>query len=249
MEFFILGSGTGEPSLKRSSTSILVKADKIKILLDIGPGTLRSFLKLGIDYYDIDYVFLSHFHPDHVLELPYLLFLYKNKKPKRRKSLNIIGPKGLKKFYKGLISTYGDYIEGGYPLKLTEIFSDNLKFKSFGVQSLPLLHTENSIGLRFEFSNGRVAVYTGDTDYCENLIKISRGANLLFIECSLPDALKTDGHMSPSLVAQAATKANVSKVVLIHMYPICEKFDIIKQVKKGFNKEVLMGSDLMSITF
>lgn len=249
MEFFILGSGTGEPSLKRSSTSILIKTDNLKILLDIGPGTLKSFSKLAIDYYDIDYLFLSHFHPDHVLELPYLLFLYKNKNPKRRKSLNIIGPKGLKKFYKGLIYTFKDYIKGNYPLRLTEISSNRLKFKSFNVRSLPLLHTENSIGIRFEFSNGRVAVYTGDTDYCKNLIKLSRDANLLFIECSFPDTLKTSGHMSPSLIAKVASEANVNRVVLIHMYPICEKFDIIKQVKKAFDNEVLMGLDLMKVTF
>ncbi|MBM3254570.1 MAG: MBL fold metallo-hydrolase [Candidatus Omnitrophica bacterium] len=267
MELFILGSGTGEPSLKRSSSSILIKYNKIRILLDIGPGTLKSFLKLGLDYSDIDFIFLTHFHPDHVLELPYLLFLYKNMKPIRKKPLCIIGPKGLRNFYKGLLISYKDYIKENYPLRFKEISSGYVRFGSFSqseksypicsvrkesptgfiVRSLPFLHTENSIGFRFIFSNGKVIVYTGDTDYCENLVKLSKNADILLIESSFPDELKVAGHLSPSYVARVATLADVKKVILIHMYPVCENFDIIGMIKREFYGVVLKGSDLMNI--
>ncbi len=77
----ILGSGTCVPSLKRSSCSVLVETGEKKLLFDIGPGTMRRLLEADTTIFDISYLFLSHFHPDHSGEL--VPFLFSTKYPDR----------------------------------------------------------------------------------------------------------------------------------------------------------------------
>ena len=58
---------------------------------------MRRLLEVGIDIYRVDYLFYSHFHPDHTAEL--VPFLFANKYPdasRRRRPLTIVGGPGLK---------------------------------------------------------------------------------------------------------------------------------------------------------
>ena len=61
----ILGSGTCVPSLQRGSCSVLVQIGNQHLLFDSGPGTMRRLLEAGTTIFDLDYLFYSHFHPDH----------------------------------------------------------------------------------------------------------------------------------------------------------------------------------------
>ena len=73
----ILGSGTCVPSLKRSSCSVLIDINGLKLLFDSGPGTMRRLLEVGITIFDISFIFYSHLHPDHTGELVNFLFATK----------------------------------------------------------------------------------------------------------------------------------------------------------------------------
>ena len=95
----ILGSGTCVISLKRSSPANYLRIDDKQILVDCGPGTLIQMEKAGLSYKEIDMVFLTYFHIDHVLDLNALIWAYKWGGLKRKKDLSIIGPAGLRKFY------------------------------------------------------------------------------------------------------------------------------------------------------
>ena len=73
----ILGSGTCVPSLERSSCSVMMEVSGAKLLFDSGPGTMRRLLRTKTTIFDIDYIFYSHFHPDHTAELvPFLLLFF-----------------------------------------------------------------------------------------------------------------------------------------------------------------------------
>ncbi len=59
-----------EHGRKASSTCCLIKAEDKKIITDPGCNReklLKALKKEGLDTADIDYVFLSHQHPDHIL--------------------------------------------------------------------------------------------------------------------------------------------------------------------------------------
>ena len=94
---------------------------------------------------------------------------------------------------------------------------------------------------------GKVVAYSGDTDYCPNLIELAKGVDLLILECSLPDDMKIDGHLTPSLAGRVARETECKRLLLTHFYPPCDKYDIVEIVKKQYKGEVKLAEDLMRI--
>ena len=104
----ILGSGTCVPSLERSSCSIFLQIAGANLLFDSGPGTMRRLLEADTTTFDLDYIFYSHFHPDHTAELVPLIFATKYPDSNRRKTpLTIVAGRGFEDFFAGLRSVYG----------------------------------------------------------------------------------------------------------------------------------------------
>lgn len=248
----ILGSGTCVPSLKRSACSVLVRIGKERILLDSGPGTMRRLLEAGTTIFEITHLFLSHFHPDHSGELVPFLFATKYPDVTQRKfSLKILAGKGFIDFYIGLTKVYGDWV--ALPSGLLEFIEldnralDTRKFDGFTVSSMPMAHNPESVALRIETLSGVSVVYSGDTDYTENLVLLAKGADLLICESALPDDLKVKGHMTPSLAGEIARKAGVSMLVLTHLYPECDMVDIEKECRITYSGPLMTAYDLMTI--
>src|SRR3990167_2364913 len=69
MKLTILGSGTAAPRLKRNMSGYLLEAGGKKILFDSGAGTIRRLLELKVDLADIDFIFYTHLHNDHINDL------------------------------------------------------------------------------------------------------------------------------------------------------------------------------------
>jgi ribonuclease BN (tRNA processing enzyme) len=250
----LLGSGTGIPSLARSSSSLLIDIQGEILLFDIGPGTMRRALESGISIDKISYLFISHLHPDHTGELVSLLFASKYPGMEKRKNpLTIIGAKGMKNCYEGLRRVYGKWVEmADDALVIREM--DNTKqdfmgFDSFDINTMPMDHIESSIGFRVVIPDGTSFVYTGDTDYCKNVIEISRNTDLLICEAALPDEMKAEGHLTPSLAGRIATEAKVKSLVLTHFYPECEGVDIETQCRNTYRGDLILADDLMQIEF
>ena len=248
----ILGSGTCVPSLKRSSCSILVKIRDKFLLFDSGAGTMRKLLENRVEIYDVSFIFYSHFHPDHTAEL--VPFLFANKYPdgsRRKIPLTFMAGRGFAKFYDNLKNVYGHWIEL-VPGLLNIVEFDNTgydirEFGDFKVESLPVEHNPESIAFRITSSGGTSMVYSGDTDFSENLVTLSKDADLLICESALPDELKVKGHLTPSLAGEIADRANVRKLVLTHFYPECDQVDIEKQCRKTYSGPLLLAEDLMKI--
>ncbi len=248
MEITILGSGTGTPSLTRNATGLIIRIENENLLFDTGPGIIRRLLELGITYHDIDYIFYTHFHTDHTLDLATFLFAAKYALSLRIKKLDIIGPCGLERFYHSLLNLYGDVITPcAYELILREIGEQTLKLGAYKIDTLRMRHTPESIGYRVE-SGGKVVVYSGDTDVCENVVKLGQAADILILDCSFPDEMKVTGHLVPQEAGRIATACGCKKLVLSHLYPVCRQDVIAKQAKEAFKGEVVVAHDLMALT-
>ena len=61
----------------------------------------------------------------------------------------------------------------------------------------------------------------------------------------MPDDLKVDGHLTPSLAGDIATRANVKKLVLTHLYPECDTKDIEKECRRTYQGPLVLAEDLM----
>ncbi len=248
----ILGSGTCVPSLRRSSCSILTKIRDKFLLFDSGAGTMHKLLENGVAIFDVSFVFFSHFHPDHTGEL--VPFLFANKYPdgsRRKIPLTLMAGKGFERFYDNLKNVYGHWIELAPDLlnivELDNTGYDIREFDDFKVESLPVEHNPESIAFRITSPGGISMVYSGDTDFSENLVTLSKNADLLICESALPDELKVKGHLTPSMAGEIATRANVRKLVLTHFYPECDQVDIKKQCRKTYSGPLLLAEDLMKI--
>ncbi len=248
----ILGSGTCVPSLKRSSCSVLMETGGKKLLFDCGAGTMRRLLETGTKIFDISFIFFSHLHPDHTGEL--ISFLFATKYPdieRRQKLLTIVAGKGFAGFYNMLKNAYGEWIKL-QPGLLNIVEMDNrakdfIDFGGFTVASIPVEHTDESLAYRINTADGESVVYSGDTDFSDNLVTLAKNADLLICESALPDELKVPGHLTPSLAGEIATQANVGKLVLTHFYPECDQVDIEKQCRKTWSGPLVLSKDLMKI--
>jgi len=111
-ELVVLGSGTCVPSLRRGSPALLVRLEGRRLLLDLGPGALRQLLAAGETIDHLDYVFLSHLHPDHCTDLAAFLFATKYAGfPPRRRPCRVVGSQGLLRFHGSLKAAWGHWIE------------------------------------------------------------------------------------------------------------------------------------------
>ena len=246
MEVIILGSGTGVPSLKRGGPGLVVKTGRDTILFDSGPGTLNRLLKVKIDYRKVDHIFYSHFHPDHVCELVPFLFACKYNETPRTKLLKISGPPGLENLYLGLLEVYGEWITPErYKVEIIELKENLYRGNKWTVSAKPMKHVEPCLGYKMETNDGTTMVYSGDTDYCPEIVELARNADLLVLECSFPEKYRMKGHLTPLLAGRIGRESRCKHMVLTHMYPVCERYNIKAKCKKEYKGKLTVARDLM----
>ncbi len=244
----IIGSGTGIPSLRRGYPGLVILSDRTTLSIDSGSGTLRRMLEVGVTYRDIDLLLYTHIHPDHISDLVPILFACKYADLPREKDMLCVGGPGFKSHFEKLNAAYGHWIAPQtYQLTVKEITQEGLVYRDLKILSKPMAHISESIGYRIEFRDGKSVAVSGDTDYCQNIVDLAYEADLLVLECSFPDSKKVEGHLTPSLAGRIAMESDCKKLLLTHLYPVCDQFDIMGQCKKVYQGEIILGEDLMRI--
>lgn len=246
MKLIILGSGTCVPSLKRSAPGYYLEAESRQILIDCGSGTLLQLEKLGKSYKDIDAVFITHPHPDHVAGImPLIHALLATPLFKREKDLFLIGPKGFKKFYKDCIASVMGRPKT-FSIQIIEI-EDKMDYPPFQIFTAGTLHSENSIAFRFEHKC-KSLVITGDADYNHGIIELSKNSDILIADSSFPESMKVRGHMTSRECGLVAQKAGVKKLLLSHLHSLpFPDTDRLKECRQVFNGDVSLAEDFLEI--
>lgn len=227
--------------------------DDKPVLFDLGPGTLRQLSKAGIRHDRIGQIFITHFHPDHTADLIHLLFATRNPLTlARREPFIITGPVGFKDFLKRLQSAYANWLD--IPPEIMEIDELDIHkpekrgYKNVDMTSQPVKHTPHSLGYRIDDREGKSFVYSGDTDYCNEIIDLAKDCDLLILESSFPEGDIVEGHLTPSMAGRIATLSGVKRLMLIHFYPEVLESDIARDCRKTFGGELILARDLLHIT-
>jgi ribonuclease BN (tRNA processing enzyme) len=243
IKFLGTGSILAEP--QRSCTSLVIETAKEKILVDAGPGTLHRLRDINIAPHNLTYIFITHFHPDHVSDLIPILFAIRNTHFEQPvPALRVWGPRGFINFLHSMEMAYGRWLHGNdESFKFYELKRRLLDFSGFRLIWGKVIHKNESVGYRFEF-NRTVITISGDTGYCSELTRLCRDADLAILECSFPDELAVEGHLSPSLAAKIANDANAKKLVLTHFYPGTVDSDPISTAEKFFEGPIDLAEDL-----
>ena len=238
MKVKILGTGTCVPSMQRLSSSYLLMTELSNILVDVGPSVVRRLLEFGYTTRDIDAIILTHFHVDHTADLSTFLFASNYDVVPRTKELSIVGGEGLNVFYKNLLTVYPWLSPKSYEISLHELQEGILKKSSLIITTSHMEHNNESIGVKIE--EDKSIVFSGDTDYTQNLIKLARGIDLLIVECSFPEK-KANGHLNLAMVQKVVDQAKPRRVILSHLYPDWDSYNGVLQAP------LLLGEDGMEI--
>jgi ribonuclease Z len=110
-----LGTGGSVPSARRSTASVLVSRGGDRLLFDCGEGTQRQ-MQRSIGLTQVDEIYLTHFHADHILGLPGLMKSYDL--TDRELPLRVHGPPGLRDLFAILKPIVGRL---HYDLELVEL--------------------------------------------------------------------------------------------------------------------------------
>lgn len=247
MKLTVLGTGTALFSLKRFPAGYLIHASGKIVLLDSGSGTIRRCLQAGVHPNDIDIIAYTHLHPDHTGELAPLLFGYRSESLPRQKELAILAPPAFQDFWEKLTDLYRGWLAPSYPLQ-TYFTREPITLQGLGFKPYPVEHMEDSVAYRIE-AEGKSFCFSGDSGYCEGLVKAMRGVDLGVCECSFPEKLNISTHMSPEKCRRLFLEARPKKLVLSHFYPEVEKEDILSIVDPEGEHDVVLAEDLLELTF
>jgi ribonuclease BN (tRNA processing enzyme) len=248
MKLTVLGAGTCIPYPGYSPAGYLVAIGGMPVLLDAGPGTLVRLTEQGASYRDLDLVLISHLHPDHFLDLLTLLQA-SNATPgwRRERPLQVYGPQGFEDFLEKLFGIIDGVAPETFPLQVHELASGQVDFGTWSLQTALTGHTGESLAYRLD-EGSHALVYSGDVARPESLVALAQGADLLLIECSLPDGWQTPDHLVPAQVGELAQAASVRSVVLTHRYPPAIQADVVSQVKAVYSGPVFAAIDAWSTT-
>ena len=117
MELIILGSSAAIPIKGRNLPSIALKYGSEILLFDCGEDVQRRFLEAGLKFNKRMKIFISHFHGDHIIGLPGLLFRFNL--IDRTAPLSIFGPPNLFIYLHLHHKILG--LKTKYPIKIVEI--------------------------------------------------------------------------------------------------------------------------------
>lgn len=244
LQLAFLGTGTCNAS-DRNPSSLAITDGSDLLLLDAGGGAYHQIARLAnpeFNYRNISTIFLTHFHIDHISGLPDILWGEMwDSTGRRSEPLTIVGPRGLNNFYSDrLLPFMGDY-PLPFEVRLVELADGESYTGSFySTKAYHLEHVEYSSGYLFEFEGLKFA-YTGDTGYCEPLVRLLSDSDIAVMEWSISDYKSFPGHLS---TGDIITFINLGifpeKVYINHMY-LPHGISFEDQVRK--NKEIFKDMD------
>jgi len=127
MELIILGSSAAIPVRERNLPSTALKYKNELLLFDCGEDIQRRLIEAGLKFNKPLKILISHFHGDHIIGLPGLLFRFGLNE--RTAPVTIFGPRNLFLYLFVHRKVLG--LKANYPINIVEIDNDNNKLIVF----------------------------------------------------------------------------------------------------------------------
>ncbi len=254
MRLIVLGSGTSLPHPRRASSAHWLETDAGTILLDISADGPHRMAEEELDWANLDAIWISHFHLDHVGGLTPFLFATRNapQTQSRTKPLHIYGPKGFIKLLTA-VDESNNYrlLQQPFPVKLFEV-EPAAPFQLLpGIDAVAFStpHTKESLAIRLKDKAGSTIVYTSDTGYSDGLIGFASGTTLLLMECSFYKNKPVEKHLELADAMRIADKCRPEKLVLSHLYFEWDGIDLAAESRKLWTGETIEAVDGLRLEF
>lgn len=212
-----------------------------RVLLDLGSGAFGA-LQRFIDPLSVDAVLFTHLHPDHYFDISGLYVVWKYHPSGPRDQIPVWGPPGVAgqvaRAYglpedPGMSAEFGFHEYDGEPIELGPLT----------IRAVPVAHPVPGYALRVE-AGERVLVYSGDTGPCAALVEVADHADLLLCEAAFVEAPDNppDLHLTGAQAGEAATKAEVGRLVLTHVPPWHDKQRVLGDARTTFTGPVELAA-------
>jgi ribonuclease BN (tRNA processing enzyme) len=270
----LLGTGMPWPNPLRAGPSQHLQLGDTSVVVDCGNGAARRMVEAGIDY-NVDYVFITHMHSDHTIDLAHLLisgWIQYRKKPWR-----IVGPSNTQEFVNRLLHAFEEDIrirrlydrvgaEVMTPIVQEVQHGDVIEGDGWRSTAIEVEHgyVKPALGFRFD-GDGRKLVISGDTAPCDALVEASGDADVLVHEMTagLPDQCDKHGPSSKDLnefrqriaashtcsheVGKVAADAGARHLVLSHLSPRLDEAAARGVIEQDYGGQVTFGYDLLTL--
>ncbi|HKY26186.1 MAG TPA: ribonuclease Z [Gaiella sp.] len=160
LDLVFLGTAGSAPTASRGASATLVRRGGDRLLVDCGEGTQRQLLRSDAGLVDLEHVFLTHLHADHVLGLPGMLKTFALRG--REIPITVYGPRGTQSLLRALGVVIGRLT---YPLEIEELDpGDVVGRDGYRVEAFAVAHGRSAIGyaLREDARPGRFDVAAAD---------------------------------------------------------------------------------------
>ena len=160
LDLLFLGTAGSAPTASRGTSSTLLRRGGDRLLLDCGEGTQRQLLRSDAGLVDLEHVFLTHLHADHVLGLPGMLKTFALRG--RDVPIAVHGPRGTKSLFDALAVVIGRLT---YELRVVELSpGDAVERDGYRLVPFPVRHGGTALGyaLREDGRPGRFDVAAAD---------------------------------------------------------------------------------------
>ena len=272
-QLITLGTGTPVPNPERVGSSTAVIYNDTAYVFDIGPGAVHRAIQAASNGFpqlfpsNINHLFLTHLHSDHILDYPELASTFWWH---RTKQISVYGPKGTQAmtngYYDMLKADLDLRINGSQPIKNPDLYKTQVHeyehggwiVKDGGVTieafDVPHGHIKPAFGYKITTPDKSIVI-SGDTAYSEKLIEMSKGVDILVHEVLNDESLKKtpeklakyflEAHTTSSAVAKIANAARPKLLVLSHVLNDDEPEEsTAEQVRKHYDGKVVLAHDL-----
>ena len=237
MKITVLGSGTSIPHPKRSSSGYWLATSGGTLLLDCSASVIHRITQEGLDWANLDAIWISHFHLDHCGGLaPFLAGTKHSAEMKRRtKPLRIFGPLGLKDLLARLdaVNNYR-LLEQPFPIEIIEIEALEPFEVLFGVEAAAMKtpHTDESHAIHLRDANAKTLVYSADTGFCKTVAAFANMVDLFILECSYLKEKPVEKHLELAEAMYLVRQAKPKRAILTHFYPDWDEVDFDAEVDR-----------------
>ena len=268
----LLGTGCPPPVMNRFGPSTLVEAGGQKLVFDAGRGALQRLTQLRVPWPDVQGVFLTHLHSDHVVGFPDLWLTGWLIAPGRTAPLHVWGPLGTSKMMFHLRQAYesdirvrlkNERVSSAGVLIIARDIREGIVYDKGGVKvtAFEVDHrpVKPAFGYRIDYA-GHSVVLSGDTRVSENLIRHANGVDLLVHEVFAPGTLTRMGvpaeraqriiayHLTPEEAGQVFTRTKPRLAVYSHICgPNATDEELLPPTRKTYTGPLELGEDLMVI--
>ena len=271
LSLILLGTGNPRPDPNHAGAATAVVAGDKWFLVDAGRGATLRIAATQLKYENMRGIFITHLHSDHTAGLPDL-FITSWQFGRKTSPLPLYGPDGTKQLADAMLQFFAydihvrrDLVEhqpaagatiDTHVVKQGVVYDDgNVRVTAFKEEHAPV---EPAFGYRFD-SGGHSIVITGDTRPNANLIRFAKGADVLVSEAYLPGVFEGVDtpevaarlyayHTSAQQAGEVAAAAGVKTLLFTHLMPPGRDAEFITNASKSFHGEILVGSDLKTIT-